>query len=101
MADEITFISRTKTGVSRAGRVVVGALAMMLSHNPALAIDTIEAIGAEKCGGPVRSYHIEFLAPDSATLEATAKAIVRGATALSPEAVTLSIDGTLVHERPV
>jgi hypothetical protein len=95
MSNEITFISRTKTGVFRAGRVVFGALAMMVSHNPALAIDTIEAIGAEKCGGAVKSYQIEFLAPDSASLEATAKAIVRGATDLAPEAVTLSIDGTL------
>src|SRR3954454_12296590 len=96
MADEITFDSRTNTGLSRAGTVgaFFGALAMM-SHNPALAIDTMEAIGAEKCGGPVKSYQIEFLAPDSASLEATAKAFVRGAPALSDEAVTLSIDGTL------
>src|SRR3954447_21775422 len=96
MADEITFDSRTKTGLSRARKVGVflGPLALMLSHNPALAIDMIEAIGAEKCGGPAKSYQIEFLAPDSASLEATAKAIVRGATDLRPEAVTLSIDGT-------
>jgi len=97
MADEIRFDSRTKTGLSRAARVgaFFGALAMMLSANPALAIDTMEAIGAEKCGGPVKSYQIEFLAPDSASLEATAKAFVRGAPVLSAEAVTLSIDGTL------
>src|SRR3954465_14158594 len=96
MADEITFDSTTKTALSRARKVgpFLGPLALMLSHNPALAIDMIEAIGAEKCGGPAKAYQVEFLAPDSASLEATAKAIVRGATDLRPEAVTLSIHGT-------
>ena len=72
---------------------ILGPLALMLLHQPALAVDTMEAIGAEKCGGPVKSYQIEFLAPHSASLETTAKAIVRGATDPAPEAVTLSIDG--------
>jgi hypothetical protein len=72
---------------------ILGPLALMLLHQPALAVDTMEAIGAEKCGGPVKSYQIEFLAPESASLEATAKAIVKGAPNLAPEAVTLSIDG--------
>ena len=58
-----------------------------------LALDTMEAIGAERCGGRVKSYQIEFLAPEAATLEAKAKAIVRGATESAADAVTLSIDG--------
>ncbi len=97
MAGEMTFDGTAKASVSRAGRVgaFLGPLALMLSHHPALAIDTMEAIGAEKCGGRVKSYQIEFLAPDSASLEAKAKAIVRGAPDLTGEAVTLSIDGTL------
>src|SRR3712207_6030489 len=40
------------------------------------AIDMMEAVGAEKCGGPVKSYEVEFLAPDNAALEGTAKALV-------------------------
>src|SRR5215207_10322396 len=54
---------------------------------------TIESIGAEKCGGRVSAFEVEFLAPDRAALEATAKALVRGAPSLAQNAVTLSIDG--------
>ena len=95
MADETTFDRTTKTGLARAEKIAafVGPLALILSHHAALAIDTMEAIGAEKCGGRVKSYEIEFLAPDSAPLEATAKAIVRGASDPAPDAVTLSLDG--------
>ena len=39
------------------------------------------------------AFEMEFLAPDGAALEATAKALVRGAPSLAQDAVTLSIDG--------
>ena len=32
----------------------------------------MESIGAEKCGGRVSGFEVEFLAPESAPLEATA-----------------------------
>jgi hypothetical protein len=54
---------------------------------------SIEAIGAEKCGGRVNAFQVEFLAPENAALEATAKALVNGSSSLAPGAVTLSIDG--------
>ena len=38
---------------------------------------SIETIGAEKCGGRVTAYEVEFLAPDSAALEATPKSVCR------------------------
>ncbi len=72
-----------------------GALALMLFSQPAIAVDTMGSIGAVKCGGRVKSYQIEFLAPETAALEGTAKAIVEGATDPAPEAVTLSIDGRM------
>ena len=53
-----------------------GALAFMLLHQPALALDVMEAIGAEKCAQGVRSYAIEFLAPENSTLEAKAKVVM-------------------------
>ena len=99
MAEEIFDDTTKAAGVSIGGALRVGAisaaLAWMVSHQSALAVDTMEAIGAERCGGRVKSYQIEFLAPEAATLEAKAKAIVRGATDPAPEAVTLSIDGRM------
>src|SRR5215207_9687566 len=67
-----------------------GALAFMLLHQPALALDVMEAIGAEKCAQGVRSYAIEFLAPENSTLEAKAKVMMAKA---SGSAATLSLDG--------
>jgi hypothetical protein len=67
--------------------------AVMLVWQPAHAADTMEAIGAEKCGGPVNSYAVEFLAPENASLAATAKAILNGLSVASANAVALSIDG--------
>src|SRR5215207_9506366 len=47
--------------------------------NLASAAATMETIGAEKCGGRITAFEVEFLAPNGAALEATAKALVRGA----------------------
>ena len=71
----------------------VSALATILVGDAAHAIDTMEAVGAEKCGGPVESYEVEFLAPDNASLAGTAKALVNGVPATEPTAANLSIDG--------
>jgi hypothetical protein len=69
------------------------ALALILLAGRANAAATMESIGAEKCGGRVNAFEVEFLAPDNAVLEATAKALVNGSPSLAPDAVTLSIDG--------
>ena len=59
---------------------------------PANAIDTMESIGAEKCGRAAKAYEIDSW-PDNATVEAKAKAVVKGATDARPDAATLSLDG--------
>ena len=69
------------------------ALACLSIANLASAAAMMETIGAEKCGGRITAFEVEFLAPDGAALEATAKALVRGAPSLAQNAVTLSIDG--------
>ena len=68
-----------------------GALAFMLLSQPAHALDVMEAIGAEKCAQGVRSYAIEFLAPENSTLEAKAKVVVKGTADIG--SVALSLDG--------
>ena len=59
-------------------------LACLSSANLAIAAATLETIGAEKCGGRVTAFEVEFLAPEGAALEATAKALVRGTPSLAP-----------------
>jgi hypothetical protein len=54
----------------RAARLQGLAFVGFALAGPAGAIDTIEAVGAQKCGGRVKSYAVEFLAPDNAELEA-------------------------------
>ena len=68
-------------------------LACLSMSDLASAAATMESIGAEKCGGRVTLFEVEFLAPDGAALEATAKALVRGAPSPAQDVVTLSIDG--------
>src|SRR5215203_3203775 len=69
------------------------ALACLSIANLASAAATMETIGAEKCGGRVTAFEVEFLAPEGAALEATAKALARGTPSLAQNAVTISIDG--------
>ena len=69
------------------------AAAAFIMIQPANAIDTMESIGAEKCGRAAKAYEIDFLAPDNATVEAKAKAVVKGAPDARPDAATLSLDG--------
>ncbi len=89
--EELTMALNKTTARMKVG-AVSGVLAIFLSPHSANAIDTMESIGAEKCGGQVKSYEIEFLSPENATLEATAKVMVKGAAVLAPNAVTLSVD---------
>ena len=49
--------------------------------------------GAEKCAQGVRSFAIEFLAPENATLEGKAKVVMAKASGDIRAAVTLSLDG--------
>src|SRR3954454_5356401 len=68
-------------------------LACLSIVNLASAAATMETIGAEKWGGRVTAFEVDFLAPEGAALEATAKALVRGTPSLAQNAVTMSIDG--------
>ena len=74
-------------------RDVIAALSFGLSTVSADAAEQIEAIGAEKCAGRAQAHEVAFLAPESATVEATAKVLRRGLAVTDPEAATLSIDG--------
>jgi hypothetical protein len=51
------------------------AVLALATGDMAHAIDTIEAVGAERCGGPVKAFEVEFLAPDNASLAGTAQAM--------------------------
>jgi len=73
-------------------RAEIGTVVLMLLQQPALALDTMEAIGAEKCGRRAKTYEIEFLAPENATLEARAKVVAKGTNDLFA-AVALALDG--------
>ncbi|MET0531777.1 MAG: hypothetical protein ABW003_26175 [Microvirga sp.] len=68
--------------------------AFALIQQPAFSLDTMESIGAEKCGRAAKAYDIQFLAPDNATVEAKVKAGVKGAPDNRSESATLSLDGT-------
>jgi hypothetical protein len=71
----------------------IAAAAFMLLQQPAHAVDSTETIGAEKCGRGANAYELEFLAPDNATVEATAKVMLKGAPVERSDSVTLSLDG--------
>ena len=72
------------------------ALIGLVLAGSAGAVDVIEAVGALKCGGRVKSYAVEFLAPDTEELEASAKALVRDTEA--ERQVRLSLDGRSCSE---
>ena len=74
-------------------KVVMIALAIVLLTGPVHAADSIEAVGAERCGGKVNTYEVEFLAPESTAVEATAKAGKGGATDPHRDTASLSLDG--------
>ena len=70
--------------------LAIAAFGLALA-SPAGAVDLIEAVGALRCGGRVKSYVVEFLAPDSEPLEASAKALVRELEA--DRQIRLALDG--------
>jgi hypothetical protein len=72
------------------------ALVGLVLAGSAGAVDLIHAVGALKCGGRVKSYAVEFLAPENAELEASAKAVVRDVEA--DRQVRLSLDGRPCNE---
>jgi hypothetical protein len=74
-------------------RVSALTLALFVAAGEALGATTMESIGAEKCGGKVSAFEVEFLAPETAPVEATAKALVRGAPSPAQDSVTLMVDG--------
>jgi hypothetical protein len=65
-----------------------------LSASAAVAAETIEAIGSERCGKPPRPYTVDFLAPEEADLEARVKVMVRGSEDVEHATPALSLDGT-------
>jgi len=79
--------------MSQSALRLAAAGAFALIQQPAFSLDTMESIGAEKCGRAAKVYDIDFLAPDNATLEAKVKAVVKGATDTRSESATLSLDG--------
>ena len=58
----------------------------------------MEAVGAERCGGGVKEFQVEFLSSENAPLTATAKVMVGGSRSVEKDAVTLSMDGKTCFE---
>ena len=73
-------------------RVQPVALLIWLLSSPAFAAEAIEAVGAEKCGGAVKSYAVDFLAPEDRQVEARAK-VLRGGAEDARSTPALSVDG--------
>ncbi len=71
----------------------IAALSLALSTVSADAAGQIESIGAENCAGRAQAHEVAFLAPESATVEATAKVLRNGVALSAPDVATLSIDG--------
>jgi len=71
-----------------------GGLVMGLCVSSAVAAETIEAIGGERCGRAQKSYAVEFLAPEDADVEASAKGMVGGSEDVDRPPPTLSLNGT-------
>ena len=71
----------------------VALVITLLSAAPSIAAEMIEDLGGEKCAGAVAAYAVEFLAPESADVEARVKALVGGTENASRNAAALSLDG--------
>ncbi len=70
------------------------ATAMILCAATAQAAETIEALGGEKCGSPGAPLTVEFVAPDDAQVEASAKATrADGSANTDRDTATLSMNG--------
>jgi hypothetical protein len=73
----------------------VAGLVAGLSASPVLGAEMIEAIGAERCDGLRKPYAVEFLAPDNADVQASAKRMVNGSEDIDSAPPALSLDGKL------
>jgi hypothetical protein len=69
-----------------------------LSASPLSAAEMIEAIGAERCGGLQKPYAVEFLAPEDADVQASAKRMVKGIEDSDSSPPALSLDGKLCSD---
>ena len=69
-----------------------------LSVSPLSAAEMIEAIGAERCGGQQKPYAVEFLAPEDADVQASAKRMVKGTEDIDSAPPALSLDGKLCSD---
>jgi hypothetical protein len=69
-----------------------------LSASPVFAAELIEAIGAERCGGLQKPYAVEFLAPEDADVQASAKRMVKGIEDSDSSPPALSLDGKLCSD---
>ena len=72
-------------------KVQVSAAIMCLVASPAFAAETIEAFGAERCSKASKGYAVDFLAPETAGVEARAKGIL--GTGAEAKTIGLSVDG--------
>ncbi len=70
---------------------VSAALALAEAH--AQPVETIEAIGGQKCGANVRSYAVAFLAPEDQSLQARASLKGPGTQAVSGPMPRLALEG--------
>jgi hypothetical protein len=73
-------------------------LAAGLSASPVFAAEMIEAIGAVRCGDLQKPYTVEFLAPEDADVQASAKRMVKGSEDIDSAPPALSLDGKLCSD---
>jgi hypothetical protein len=78
-------------------KLLVVALAVGVSTLPAVAAETIGAMGGEKCGGAVKDYAVEFLSPEDAPVEARVKALI-GGNDDTRDTTSLTVDGVTCSE---
>ncbi len=69
-----------------------------VSASSGLAAEMIEAIGAERCGALRKPYAVEFLAPEDADVQATAKRMVDGREDIDSTPPALLLDGKLCSD---
>jgi hypothetical protein len=75
-------------------RVLGLAIAWVLCSATTQAAEQMEAVGAEKCGGAAGPFTVEFVAPEDAQVEASAKATRADGTAdATRDTATLSLNG--------
>jgi hypothetical protein len=70
----------------------VAVVVWLSSSSSASAVDVVEALGGEKCRAAVKSYALEFLAPEDAQVEARAKVMREGREDVR-STPALSVDG--------